>query len=240
MSRLKDLVNKGVRLIVTEDEASAPPADLEPGAPREAPARPRPAPRTPRELPAELVDAEPPKSVLRSQLAADVADFAAVYAEAAIELPLHGYGIDKVGEMLENKRLATMAREVKASAVLAALEAAGVELQDVIQDAVRRDKALDAFLAGKTAEVQELRAQSEARVQAIQEEIQALLRTKNAEIEALKDGAEASARARRALEEKKHKEEERLFTIVGHFVAGGDNPVTRSVAPAAQKPASAT
>jgi hypothetical protein len=198
------------------------------------------APRTPRELPAEVLDAEPPQSVERSQLAADVADFAAVYAEAAIELPLHGYGIDKVGEMLENKRLAAMAREVKASAVLAALEAAGVELKDVIQDAVRRDKALDAFLAGKSAEVQELRGQSEARIEAIREEIAGFLKAKNAEIEALKSGAEASARALRSLEEKKHKEEERLFTIVGHFVAGAENPVTRSSAPAPEKPASAS
>jgi hypothetical protein len=234
MSKLKDFVNKGVRLIVTDDAAQSEPAEAETHATRSAPSR------TPRELPAELVDAEPPKSVERSQLAADVADFAAVYAEAAIELPLHGYGVDKVGEMLENKRLATMTREVRASAVLAALEAAGVELKDVIQDAVRRDKALDAFLAGKAAEVQELRAQSEARVQAIQEEIQALLRTKNAEIEALKSGAETAARALRALEEKKHKEEERLFTIVGHFAEGAENPVTRSAAPAPEKPAKAT
>ena len=33
-------------------------------------------------------------------------DFGAVYAEAGIELPPHGYGIDKVAEMLESKRLA--------------------------------------------------------------------------------------------------------------------------------------
>jgi hypothetical protein len=230
MSRLKDFVNKGVRLIVTDDEP--PLEELEASAPREAPKGPR-ATQRPRELPPELLDAEPPKSVERSQLAADVADFAPVYAEAGIELPLHGYGVDKVGEMLENKRLAAMAREVKASAVLAALEAAGVELKDVIQDAVRRDKALDAFLAAKTAEIEELRGRSESRVQAIREEIDALLKSKNAEIESLKGGAEAAGRALQALDDKKRKEEERLFTILAHFVAGDG-------APAAPKPASAT
>ena len=45
---------------------------------------------------------------------------------------------------------------------MAALEAAQVPMRDVIQDAVLRDKALDAFEAAKEREVQELRAQSEA------------------------------------------------------------------------------
>jgi hypothetical protein len=221
MGKLTDLVSRGVRLIVAEDAATA-----------EAPAETRP-----RELPNEVFDAEPPKPVEHSKLAADIADFSLVYAEAGIELPLHGYGIDKVGEMLENKRLATMAREVKATAVLAALEAAGVELKDVIQDAVRRDKSLDAFLSGKSGEVQELRKRSEARIQAVREEIEAFLRTKNTEIESLKDAVESASQALAKLDEKKRREEERLFAILGHFVEAATNPITRSAA-ASEKPAS--
>src|SRR5215831_17193632 len=142
MSKLTELVNKGVRLLVTD-----------PQLPAEAPSE------TPREQPVE-----------RSALAAD-ADFGAVYAEAGIEVPLHGYGIDKVAEMLENKRLAALAPEHRASAVLAALEAAGVAIAEVIQDAVRRDKALDAFEAGKAAEVDELRRKTETRVEALRAEL---------------------------------------------------------------------
>jgi len=41
--------------------------------------------------------------------------------------------------MLGSKRLASMGREVKAAAVLAALEAASVPIRDVIKDAVLRD-----------------------------------------------------------------------------------------------------
>jgi hypothetical protein len=230
MSKLSNLVNKGVRLIVADSEEAQPETEAE------APVERAPRARTPRELPAEALVAEPPKSVQRSQLAADVVDFSAVYAEAGIELPLHGYGVDKVGEMLENKRLATMAREVKATAVLAALEAAGVELKDVIQDAVRRDKSLDAFLSGKSGEVQELRKRSEARIQAVREEIEAFLRTKNTEIESLKDAVESASQALAKLDEKKRREEERLFAILGHFVEAATNPITRSAA-ASEKPA---
>ena len=57
---------------------------------------------------------------------------------------------------------------------------------------MRRDKALDAFEAGKAAEVQELRAKTDARVAAVREEIDAFLRAKNSEIESLKGAADAA------------------------------------------------
>jgi len=240
MSKISDFVSKGVRLIVTDEEQDVP--ELEPAAPSPPPP-PRgraPRERTPREMPPEDLAAEPPRSVARSQVAADVADFGQVYQEAGIELPLHGYGVDKVGEMLENKRLATLAREVKATAVLAALEAAGVELKDVIQDGVRRDKALDAFFDGKTRETQELRGKSEQRIEEIQQQIAAFLKEKNAEIEALKQAALGATQALAKLDERKHHEEDRLHAILAHFVEAATNPITRGKPPAPEKPASAS
>src|SRR5574341_370394 len=155
MSSLKDLVSKGVRLIVTEsDEAQAA---------AETPTSPPPPPRgaRPREIAAEdLAVEEPPRSA-RSELSADVGDLGAVYDEAGIAVPASGYGVQKVAEMLENKRLATMTREVKAAAVLAALETAGASITEVVQDAVRRDNALDAFEADKHQQLQELKARTE-------------------------------------------------------------------------------
>ena len=224
MSKLKDLVSKGVRLIVAESEDPSVEAGEEPAS---------------REIPREVFDVEPPAPVERSRVQADIEDFGAVYAEAGIELPLHGYGVDKVGEMLENKRLASLAREVKASAVLAALEAASVGVREVIQDAVRRDKALDAFEAGKVAEVRELRAKADARVAEIRQEIDAFLRAKNSEIESLKGGADAASAALVKLQERKRREEERLSAIVAHFVEGKENPITTAGGAAPDKPASA-
>jgi hypothetical protein len=211
MSKLKDLVSKGVRLIVTDTEAS--PAEADESA---------------RDLAPEDFEAAPPKAITRSEVAADVTDFGAVYQEAGIELPLHGYGIDKVAEMFENKRLATLQREVKATAVMAALEAASVPVRDVIQDAVLRDKALDAFEAAKAREGHELAAQSEARLEAIRAEIETFLKEKNGEMESLKNAKEAAARALQALQARKQREEQRLFDVVAHFLEGGENPITTS------------
>jgi len=208
MSKIKEFVSKGVRLIVTDTEEGG-----RPDAARE------------KEIPPEAFEAPPPRAA-RSGVPATVEDFAAVYQEAGIELPPHGYGVDKVGEMLESKRLAPLGREVKATAVLAALEAAQVGVRDVIQDAVRRDGALDAFESAKEREVQELRERSEARVKTIKEEIDRFLREKNTEIEGLKQAADAAGQAFAQLQARKHREEERLYEVVAHFVEGTDNPIT--------------
>lgn len=211
MSRLKNLVSKGVRLIVADDAA----AEAVPAADPHA-----------RDIPAEDLAAEPPQPVVQSQVPADVDDFGAVYQEAGIELPLHGYGVDKVAEMLENKRLASLGREVKATAVMAALEAAQVPIRDVIQDAVLRDKALDAFEAAKEREVAELRLASETRLDALKAEMDAYLRAKNTEIEDLKKAGDAAVAAFAKLQERKRREEQRLHDVVSHFIEGTDNPVT--------------
>jgi hypothetical protein len=217
MSKLKDLVSRGVRLIVADvPEAGAAAADEAAVAQRET------------EIPAEAFESAEPRRVTRSEVPADVADFGAVFAEAGIELPPHGYGIDKVAEMLESKRLATLGREVKATAVMAALEAAGVPLRDVIQDAVKRDKALDAFEAAKGREVQELHARTETRVEEIKTEIDAFLKERNAELEQLKAEEESQNRSFLELQTRKRREEDRLASLVGYFLEGGPSPITTS------------
>jgi len=216
MGKLTDIMNKGVRLIVTDDAAAAAAA-----APMDAPAE--------REIPpAAFEDVAPPRAPARSSVAATTDSFEAVYEEAGIQLPAHKYGVDKVSEMLESKRLANLGREVKATAVLAALEAAQVPIRDVIQDAVLRDKALDGFEAAKEAEVHDLKAKSEARIAAIKDEIDTLLREKNAEIEGLKKATEDAEQAFVELQGRKRKEEDRLHEVVSHFIEGTDNPITTS------------
>lgn len=237
MSSLKDLVSKGVRLIVADRE-QGPPIDLEEQAPRPATPAPKlqaPRPRE-REIPAQAFEGPPPKRVVRSEVPASVTDFGAVYQEAGITLPPHGYGVDKVGEMLESKRLANLAREVKATAILAALEAANVAVRDVIQDAVVRDKALDAFEAAKQREIQEAKARNAARIASLNSEMDALLRKINTEIESLKRGSEEAEKAFEELLARKQKEERRLHAIVAHFIEGADNPVTTEAPPASEKP----
>lgn len=214
MGKLTELVNKGVRLIVTDQG----------GAPLEPPA----AASASRPLSADDFEAPPPRRVARSEVPAAVADFSTVYQEAAVEPPAHGYGIDKVGDMLENKRFATLSREAKATAVLVALEAAGAPIRDVIQDAIQRDGALDAFEADKARELQDTQQKNDARIKDLNAQLEELIRKINTEVQALKQSSEQAARAFEELRTRKRREEERLHAIVSHFLEGGDNPITTS------------
>jgi hypothetical protein len=226
MSRLKDLVSKGVRLIVSDEQAAAE-SDAAPAVQRE------------RDIPAEAFaePAQPPPAVVQSAVPADVEDFSAVYTEAGIVLPAHGYGVDKAEEMLANKRLSALSREVKATAVMAALEAAGAPVRDIIEDGVRRDAALDAFESAKETELTDLQLQSQDRIHAIKAEIDEFLRSKNGEIEELKKATEAAEKAFAALQSRKRKEEDRIHEVVAHFVEGGDNPITAGPKAAPPSPA---
>ena len=240
MSMLKELVSKGVRLIVTDvpDEGAArpplPEADELQTVPRPKPVLPNPRKKgSAQTLSADEVVGPPPAPRSTSSLPATVDDFEAVYKDAGIVNPAHGYGVGKIAEMLESPRLQALGREVKAAAVMAALEAAGVDLKEVIRDAVARDQALDGFEAAKERELAEMRAQNEVRAQGIQEEIDAFLRSKNAELESLKGATKAAESDFITLRARKRVEEQRLHDTVAHFIEGGDNPIS------AQAPASA-
>jgi hypothetical protein len=211
MSRIRDFMQKGVRLVVSETKEGA---EVTGEGGREIP-------------PDALAPPEPPPAQ-PSAVPASVESFAPVYAEAGVEPPAHGYGVDKVSEMLENKRLATLSREVKATAVLTALEAAGVTIEDVIKDAVRRDQTLDAFEAAKRSELEALKTQGAERIQSLEEEIQQFLREKNAEIEGIKKATDTATQAFSGLQLRKQREEERLHAIVAHFVDPIENPVTKA------------
>lgn len=217
MGKLTELVNKGVRLIVAEQDegtgSMSPPAQ---------------------ELSPEVAAAEP-THVEQSKVAADVQDFGPVYQEAGIEVPAHGYGVDKVGEMLDNKRFAALGREAKATAVMVALEAAGVAIPDVIQDAVRRDKALDAFEADKARALAEAKTANDTRIQELNRQLEDLIQKINTEVQSLKQASEAAERAFAELQIRKRKEEERLHAVVAHFIEGGDNPI--STGPVTSAPA---
>ena len=236
MSKLSELVSKGVRLIVVDPDAAPAP---EPEARVPSPPPP-PQPSAPvgrargRQVPAEVAQAAPPRRVVRSEVAADVQDFAAVYKEAGITLPPHGYGVDRIAEMLQGKRLSTLSREVRATAVLAALEAARVDVQDVIEDGIRRDKALDAFEAAKERELVERKASTETRVVSLRKDLDELLHKINSEIEKLKQESQEAEEAFAQLQIRKRQEEARLHDVVAHFVEGA-NPI--STGPGASGPA---
>ena len=202
MSRIADLVGRGVRVIAGDHADGAAP-----------------------EVPSDFFETNELRSLTRSEIPADVQDFAEVYAEARVPPPVHGYGIDQMSEILDSKRLAALPQEVRVAAVLASLDAARVSLPQVIRDAVARGRTLDAFVAAKEREVEALRMRNEARVSALRTEIEAFVGERNNEIEGLQNGSERATSAFSQLQLRKRQEEERLHAVLAHFVSDAENPV---------------
>ena len=155
---------------------------------------------------------------VRWKVPATVPDLTTIYKEVGIESPLHGYGVDKLAEMLDSPHLASASHEVRASTVLVALEAARVPLRDVIDDALLRSKALDAFEADKALDLQALKMRAERRAQVLRDQVEALRRQKNGEIEELRRSMEAAEQSLAQLRARKRREEERLHRVVTTFV----------------------
>src|SRR5688500_16245568 len=174
---------------------------------------------------------------MRWKAPATVPDLATIYKEAGIESPLHGYGVDKLTDMLSSPHLASATREVRATAAQVALEAARVPLRDIIDDALLRSKALAAFEADKAFDLQALQMRTERRAQVLRDQVESFRRQKNAEMDELKRTIDVADQALSQLRARKRREEERLHRIISHFVE--PRPAVSAPPPVASRPASA-
>ena len=78
-----------------------------------------------------------------------------IYRAAGIMNPRRGYGINKVVEMLQSEHVRGLSKEMKRAAVLMALDAAGIPVDEVLMDARARQNALDSYEAGQKRQVEE-------------------------------------------------------------------------------------
>jgi hypothetical protein len=73
-----------------------------------------------------------------------------IYCSAGIMNPRKGYGISKVIEMLQSDHLRGLSKDMQRAAVLTALNAAGIRIEEILVDARARQIALDAYEARQT------------------------------------------------------------------------------------------
>jgi hypothetical protein len=99
----------------------------------------------------------------------DLLSYDDIYHAAGILGPRSGYSIHKVVEMLNSDRIRELPPEVKRASVLMALDAAGASVEDLRQDATRRQQALDSYEEARRKQAEEfeaLKAQENAQIQA--------------------------------------------------------------------------
>jgi hypothetical protein len=112
-----------------------------------------------------------PSSSESSGTPATIGGFERVYQNAAVKPPRIPYGILKVMSMADSTHLAGMHPEVKRCALLMALEAAGAEIEDLLQDAVIRQRILHDFEEKAQDRLREFEAVKTVDSQAIQAEL---------------------------------------------------------------------
>ena len=156
--------------------------------------------------------------------------FTEIYAAAEIVAPTHGYTVLKVADMLENPHIKELPSEVKRSSVLVALDAANVKVQEIVEDAVRRDKALDAFERIQQKQIEDLEAAKLEENRKLQTELDKLTAEHKAKMQANSDLVTQRKESFYTWRLDKQKMEQRISDTVSHFVT--DNPITTTSRPA--------
>ena len=144
-------------------------------------------------------------------------EFNEIYAAAEITTPPHGYTVMKVSEMLQSPHIKDLPMEVRRSSILVALDAAGVKVANIVEDAVRRDKALDAFERIQQKAADDFEAAKLDENRKLQAELDKLTGEYKARIQANTDAATkrresfAAWRVQKQIEEQEDRGLRRLF-----------------------------
>jgi len=97
--------------------------------------------------------------------------FEEIYRTAPANPPHVGYSILKVAAMLRSTHIAGMNPDGKRAALMMALEAAGAELKDILQDAMLRQRALNDYEDNQQKRLREFEAASGEENRAIQADL---------------------------------------------------------------------
>lgn len=237
----------GLFIKVHDDDEVAPPAKATP-APAKTPAPPATPNYPPSMIPTK--QNEPASSMANAQPARKVADlvsheplpqfnppakadavgidlanrsFEDIYKESGIQ---GGHSIDELVELFQSPTVANQPMAIKVVAVNLALMAKGTKIDDYISDAVRKDRALDAYQLMLNEHAQQIETMTKTQIERIQKEVEEYLKRKQAEMEQLR--AEANEASRQSIEFaiSRQVEEQRLADAISPFLEGKPNPVT--------------
>jgi hypothetical protein len=157
-----------------------------------------------------------------------ILDIDQVYDRAQIKPGPDGFDLNKIEQMLNHPDIANLPIDIRARSVKMALQSMGRDLRAVLEDAARRDKALDDYLVYLEHRVQQVEEQVGTANEGLKREIEDFVQAKNAVIGQNRALADQARQAVDSFRHAKQGEEQRLFNIVAPFVSPGENPVVIS------------
>lgn len=104
-----------------------------------------------------------------ARLQGDLQSLEDIYRAAGILNPRMGYSVSKVIEMMRSDHIRGLASDAKRAAILMALDAASISVEEILRDAKQRQDALDAYEAGQRKSFEEYwsrKAAENAQIQA--------------------------------------------------------------------------
>jgi hypothetical protein len=247
---LKEVLSK-MKIVELDPGEMATPAAAVPPVPHMPAGKPAGPPAQPRDLRELLGEIPEAPAIDERKLAAaaapaedggddEVPDFPAIYKAAGVVDPPHGYSAYKVLEIFASPGFASLDLRAKAAALTGFLNmtpSGPVPITDVVQDAVRRDQALDKFeefLRSKQGARAEQIEKDNAQLQA---EIDEVTRRNREKMEANRIAIETEqARLSRWLVLKRA-EERKLYDAVTPFVE--KNPISTADTPRPPAPPAA-
>ncbi|HYA16043.1 MAG TPA: hypothetical protein VEF06_01185 [Bryobacteraceae bacterium] len=149
------------------------------------------------------------------------AGFDEIYQKATNKIPKTAWGIQKLREMAESPHLAGMNSETKRSAILMALEAAGARVEDILQDAVLRQKALNEYEEREENRLRDFEAVKTEHNRAIQTELDRITAQNMARIQANMDEIARQQDNFRAWKKRKTAESETIAGVAALLVPQG-------------------
>jgi len=150
-----------------------------------------------------------------AKLRGDLQSVEDIYRAAGILNPRMGYSINKVVEMIHSDHMRGLPGEAKRAAILMALDAASVSVEEILRDATQRQEALQTYEAAQKKSFEEYwarKAEANAQIQAETDRIvaQNLERIQRNRDEVSREKAEFAK-----WQSMKHEEAERISEAVG-------------------------
>ncbi|MGD1071369.1 MAG: hypothetical protein ABSB15_14605 [Bryobacteraceae bacterium] len=163
--------------------------------------------------------AEPPRSGAKPadrkpSAFASPPPFEQIYENAAVKPPKLVYGIQKVVEMSASAHLAGISAEMKRRALLMALEAAGTDVGEVLNDVVTRQRALMEYEESYLEKVEQFEFAQAEQNRLQQLELEKITSQFNARIEAALDEVARRREELRAWQKSKQQEVQRFTEVV--------------------------
>jgi hypothetical protein len=149
---------------------------------------------------------------------------AEVYAAARIVVPAHGYTVLKVADMLQSEHIRALPPDVKRKSLLVALDAAGVPVDEIVRDAVARDRALDTYEQVLEQHLEDVRVAKAAENRRLEDEIAQRMAELRGQIDENNEQVSREQEELQAWRVRKQREETTIAEAVSHFVS--ENPIT--------------